>query len=105
MLIYVPHVVCVYECVHVSKILLIVCGSAWWGRERERCWGRGEIFPQLFNIQNCKRDSLASLSSPPLPSPPFSSHSGLAEATSRIMMLLFSAPPLGGSVVAMVGPP
>lgn len=76
------------------------------GGEKERDVGGGERFFLSYSTYRiCKRDSLASLSSPPLPSPPFSSHSGLAGATSRIMMLLFSAPPLGGSVVAMVGPP
>lgn len=47
------------------------------------------------------------LRSPSFPSPPLCLASGLAAAaaSSRIMTLLLSAPPLGGSIVAMVGLP
>lgn len=66
--------------------------------------GEGRDIPLAFQYTEMEGVTCQSRS-PNLPSPPFCFPSGLAEASSRIIVLLLSAPPLGGSIVAMVGPP
>lgn len=57
MLIYVPHVVCVCECVHVSKILLIVHVVVLGGGEKEKDVGGGERFFLGYSIYRIAKGS------------------------------------------------